>query len=61
VQVPTRSRPRQETRLTATLFRWLLTLVAFLMPAAVSCRDVSTGSEPGAKPETAEVVFRHYV
>ena len=42
-------------------FRWLLSLVAFLMPAAVSCRDVDTSSETAAKPQTAEVVFRHYV
>jgi len=46
--------------MTATPFRWLLALVALLMPAAVSCRDVSTSSEAGAKPEAAEVVFRHY-
>jgi hypothetical protein len=42
-------------------FRWLLSLVAFLMPAAVSCREAGTSSETAGKPETAEVVFRHYV
>jgi hypothetical protein len=42
-------------------FRWLLSLVTLLIPAAVSCRDAGTRSETAAKPEAAEVVFRHYV
>ncbi|WP_336490822.1 hypothetical protein [Methylobacterium nigriterrae] len=47
--------------MTVTPFRWLLSLVALLMPAAVACRDVSTSNEDNAKPAAAEVVFRHYV
>ena len=44
-------------------FRWLLTLVALLMPTALmTCRAAVDGEETAAKQEAAtEVVFRHYI
>ncbi|GEP02229.1 hypothetical protein [Methylobacterium oxalidis] len=44
-------------------FRWLLALVALVVPAAVAtCRGGNLGADAGQKPDApASVVFRHYI
>ena len=49
---------------TTVRFRWLLALLAFLAPAALSPRtdaDEALTDLARPPPEAAETVFRHYV
>ncbi|WP_194075153.1 hypothetical protein [Methylobacterium durans] len=43
-------------------FRWLLALVALVVPAvAASCRDAKLGVDGATEQAAASVVFRHYI